>query len=106
MSIISNDQEFEVKVPIPELNKGEREYQAFLHLLPELQAKYRGRYVAIHNGQVVDSDTDDIVLVQRVHGQVGYVPIHVGLVSDSPSLVRIPHYREYPPYGRGTCGSA
>jgi hypothetical protein len=97
MSSTTSQQAFEVKVPVPELSKGEREFQAFLRLLPELLAAYRGRYVAIHNAQVVDSDGDDITLIQRVHARVGYVPIHVGLVSDSLPLVRIRHYREYRP---------
>jgi hypothetical protein len=99
MNSTTSEQTFEAKVPVPELTKGEREYQAFLRLLPELLATYRGRYVAIHKGQVIDSDLDDIALVRRVHTQVGYIPIHVGLVSDAPALVRIPHYREYHPHG-------
>jgi hypothetical protein len=85
----------EVVVPVPQLEKGEREYRAFLRLLPELLEKHRGQYVAIHGEQVVDTDKDDIALVQRVHARVGYVPIFVGLVSDSPPLVRVPHYRAY-----------
>ncbi len=89
---------FEVTLPAPELSKGEREYQAFLRMLPELLATHRGQYVAIHEGRVVDADADDIALIRRVHQRIGYVPIHVGLVTDQPPLVRIPHYREY---GRG-----
>jgi hypothetical protein len=85
---------FEVTPPRPELSKGEREYQAFLRLMPELLT-HRGRYVAIHEGKVVDADADDIALVRRVHSRIGYVPIHVGLVTDQPPLVRVPHYREY-----------
>jgi hypothetical protein len=68
-------------------------------LLPQLLPTHRGKYVAIHNEQVVDSDTDDIALIQRVHARVGYVPIHVGLVTEQPQLVRVPHYREYRPQG-------
>jgi len=100
MSDLSTQPTFEVKVPAPELSKGEREYQAFLRLLPELLPTYRDRYVAVHNGQVVDADTDDIALVRRVHGKIGYVPIHVGLVTDRSPVVRIPHYRENRPEGR------
>jgi hypothetical protein len=97
MNITISDQAFEARVPAPDLSKGEREYQAFLRLLPELLATYRAKYVAIHNGQVVDSGPDDIALIQRVHACLGYVPIHVGLVSDSLPLVRIPRYRELRP---------
>jgi hypothetical protein len=88
-------------VSAPELPKGEREYQAFLRLVPQLLATHRGKYVAVHEGKVVDSDTDDLALVQRVHARVGYVPIHVGLVTDPLPVVRIPHYREFRPNGEG-----
>jgi hypothetical protein len=91
----------EVHLPSPLPSKGEREHQAFQRLLPELLQEYRGKYVAIHEGKVVDSDSDDITLVQRVHSRIGYVPIHVALVTDRPPIARIPHYREYRPAGEG-----
>ncbi len=86
---------FEVKIPPPEKSKGEREYEAFLRLLPELLLTHKGLHVAIHDGKVVDTDTDDIALIKRVHTRVGYVPIHVGEVTDQPRVIRIPRYREY-----------
>ena len=84
----------EVAVPVVEMDKGEREYRAFLRLLPELLVSHRGDYAAVHNGEVVDFDKDDIALIQRVHVKFGYVPIHVGLVTDLPTRLRIPHYHE------------
>ncbi len=88
---------FEVELPGLELSKGEREYQAFLRLMPELLKSHRGQFVAIHEEQMVDSDTNDIVLIQRIHARIGYVPIHVGLVADPLPVVHIPHRREYRP---------
>jgi hypothetical protein len=82
-------------MPTPEVSKGEREYMAFLRLLPELLPTHRGRYIAIHDGEVVDVDADDITLIRRVHARIDYVPIHVGLVTEQPPVIRIPHYREY-----------
>jgi len=83
-------------VVAPPLSKGEREYRAFLKMLPELLPAYRGKYVAVHDEKVVDSDTDDVPLILRVHQRYGYVPIHVGLVTDTPPPpIRIPHYRLY-----------
>jgi len=80
----------------PPRTKWEREYQAFKRLLPELLKTHRGQYVAVHDEQVVDSGDDPIALILRVHGQHGYVPIHVDLVTEQPPPpVRIPHYREY-----------
>jgi hypothetical protein len=72
----------------------QREYHAFLRLLPELLRTHRGQWVAVHNGQVVDGDADDVVLVQRVIAKIGYVPMHVGRVSDEPAEpVRMPKFR-------------
>jgi hypothetical protein len=88
---------FEVKIPAPLLSKAEREYTAFLRLLPELLKTHAGQHVAIHEGQVVDCGTDDIALIKRVHTRVGYVPIHVGLVVEPQPVIRIPHYREIRP---------
>jgi hypothetical protein len=99
MSEVVQESAFAVELPSPELPKGEREYQAFLRLLPELLATHRGKHVAVHNGQVVDSDPDDVALILRVQAKIGYVPIHVGLVMDSAPLVRIPHYHELRPLG-------
>lgn len=84
----------EVNVVPPELSKGEREHRAFLRQLPQLLATHAGKYVAIHNGSVVDADTDEIALILRVHKHIGYVPIHVALVSEERSPIRIPHYHE------------
>jgi hypothetical protein len=88
---------FEAHLAPPELSKGEREYPAFHRLLPQLLSTHPGQYVAVHEGQVIDSGTDDIALIQRVHARVGYVPIHVGLVTEQPLVARVPHYREYRP---------
>jgi hypothetical protein len=85
----------EIALPDAAPSKGEEEYRAFLRLLPTLLSTHKSKYVAIHEGRVVDSDTDDISLIQRVHARIGYVPIHVGLVSESRSVVRVPHYREH-----------
>ncbi len=87
----------EVPVPLVEIDKSEREYRTFLRLLPQLLVSHRGQYVAVHGGEVVDFDMDDIALIQRVHARFGYVPIHVGLVTDRPPLLRIPHYHEHQP---------
>ncbi|NUQ62754.1 MAG: hypothetical protein HUU20_09705 [Pirellulales bacterium] len=94
MSETTSQSAFTVELPRPEPTKGEREYQAFLQLLPDLVKTHKGKFVAIHNSQIVDSDTDDVALILRVQAKVGYVPIHVGLVTEQPPVMRIPHYRE------------
>jgi hypothetical protein len=47
----------------------------------------------------VDSDSDEVALILRVQAKVGYVPLYVGLVTDSRPVVRVPHYREVRPQG-------
>ena len=95
MSTTTSQPMFEIQLPDRERTKGEKEYQAFLSLLPQLLASHRGQFVAIHDGQVVDSDANDITLIQRVHDHVGYVPIYVGLVEETATVARIPHFQQY-----------
>ena len=71
----------------PPRSKWEREYEAFRRLLPQLLATHRGRYVAIHDGQVVGDGDDRLALALQVLAEVGNVPIHVGLVSEEPEPV-------------------
>ncbi len=79
---------------LPSPGKWEREHEAFLRLLPTLLATHRGKYVAIHEERVVDSEDALVPLALRVHAQHGYVPIYVDLVTDLPRRVeRVGHYR-------------
>lgn len=71
----------------PPRNKWEREYRAFKRLLPELLKTHHGKYVAIHEEQVVDSGEDRLELALRVLAKVGNVSIHVGHVSAEPEPV-------------------
>ena len=81
-------------LPIPPRNQWEREYRAFLQMLPELLKTHRDRYVAVHEGRVVDDGDDELELASRVWAKYGYVPIHVDLVTDRPRPPeRVPHFR-------------
>ena len=72
----------------------ERERQAFLSLESSLLQTHCGQFVAVHNGQVVDCDGDEVQLGLRVYGKYGYRPIYFGLVTDSPSPpMRVPSPR-------------
>jgi Arc/MetJ family transcription regulator len=48
----------------------------------ELEAQYRGQYIAMCDGQVVDHDTDVIVLRQRVRLRFGRKPVMITLVEE------------------------
>jgi len=85
-------------LPAPEIgpcdegmSKWERERSAYWRLLPTLVSQYRDQYVAVHEGRVVDSGTDQIEVALRAYRRFGYVPIYVGLVSDEPlRMLRVP----------------
>jgi hypothetical protein len=82
---------FEVVLPQPPEAKWQRERRAFLQLLPSLLPAYRGQYVAIHDGEVVDSGPELVPLALRTHQRHGNVPIYIDLVTEEPARsVRIP----------------
>ena len=79
--------------PAPK-DKWEREREAFRELLPRLLKTHAGKFVAVHEGQVVDSGDAILSLAARVYARHGYVPIYMGLVDvRGRPPVRIPHYR-------------
>jgi hypothetical protein len=81
-------------LPAPPDDKFRKEQQAFHRLLPELLRTHRDQYVAIHEGQVVDSGPDQIEVAERAYARFGYIPILVTLVTDRPRpVIRIPSPR-------------
>jgi len=69
--------------------KFEKEKLTFYKLKPKLLAdkRYYGKYVAIVNEQLVDSDADKISLVKRVYSSKGYVSMYIGrIVEEEPVL--------------------
>ncbi len=84
-------------LPAPPEDKWRREQRAFMQLLPELLRTHRGQYVAIHEGQVVESGTDKLAVAGQAYARFGYVPIYVSFVIEQPApSVRIPKPRIHP----------
>lgn len=84
------------KEKYPPNEKWEREYHAFLLMLPELLKTHRGKYVAVHEEKPVDSGDDKTALAMRAYKTYGYVPIYVGLVAERPlPPERVPHFHEF-----------
>ena len=81
---------WEDDLPHPPRNKFEREYQAFLKLRPGLLKTHRDKYVAIHEGAVVDSGDDNLELALRVYAKYGHVPIYIDQVTEQRRVERIP----------------
>lgn len=67
----------------------EEERAAFLRLRDELLKTYKDLFVAIHGGQVVDYDADNLALAQRMYAQ-GYRPVYIQRVSEEPRTVELP----------------
>lgn len=63
------------------ITRERRWYEAHYH---ELAQQYRGQHVAIHNGQVIDTDQDGRTLSKRVRQQYGRTAIALIQVADTP----------------------
>lgn len=62
----------------------DREQRVYERRHRELLPQYRGRYIAMLNGQVIDDDTDRLALRRRVRKQHGQTPVFFTLVEDDP----------------------
>lgn len=70
--------EFEQKLVI------DREMQAYLQQHEQLLATYRGQSIAMHNGEVIDHDPDEVALSQRVRARYGKEPVLITPVLPEP----------------------
>lgn len=83
----------EIDWPLPK-SEWEREYAAFVKMLPDLLQTHEGQYVAVHNQEVVAAGDDEVDVIQQAYKRCGYVTMHVGLVSaEPPPIYRIPSPR-------------
>jgi hypothetical protein len=64
--------------------KVEKEQAIFEQQKSELLKKYRGRYIAMHNGEVVETATSLRVLRNKVFAHFGHTPMLHTLVTDEP----------------------
>jgi hypothetical protein len=68
----------------------EREVAAFERLKPELLKTYKGRVVAIHQGQVVAVGDDRMAVLDTVLEKLGPVPCYIEWVEEeTPRRVRM-----------------
>ena len=61
----------------------EENYKAFQSLLPVLvqDPRYEGKYVAVLNGRLLDSDDDMQALIRRIYAHHAHEPVYVGRAS-------------------------
>lgn len=79
-------QQRQLSPPYPEF---EADKVAFEQLEPSLMATYKGQYVAVRAGRVVDSDQDKMTLITRVYKNLGYGPMYVHRVGEPVRVARI-----------------
>ena len=71
-----------------------QEKAAFAALLPMLLAQYPGRFVAIHNGAVVDTDPSRTALARRFVQTHGDTHVYIGYVGEQqPVAYQISPFR-------------
>ncbi len=62
---------------------------AFENLEPELRDRYDGVFVAVHQGEVVDSDRDLQILVSRFFENFNDASVYIGYVGKQQPVLRI-----------------
>ena len=68
----------------------ESERRAFERQKDRLMRRYRGEYVALRGGRVVDHDKADEVLVERMFKKFGDAPFYIARVESRPTVYEIP----------------
>jgi len=61
-----------------------QEIEAYEAMHPILWKRMPGEWVAIHNQQLIDHDTDDVALHRRIRAQYGRTSILIRRVKESP----------------------
>jgi len=72
----------------------EREMQHYLRQHQQLLSRYRGQYIAMLNGEMVDHDADEVALSQRVRARYGQTTLLITPVLPEPIqkiALRSPH---------------
>jgi hypothetical protein len=69
----------------------ERQKEVFNRIRETLanEPQYQGKYVAIVDGKLADSDVDKIRLAERLYLRYGYIPFYVGEISKQKRYVHI-----------------
>lgn len=78
--------------PSPRIAAWERERAAFERLAVKAPARYRGRYLAIAGGRVVDTDQSHERLYQRVERKLGDRPFFIGCVRREEPVIQMPGF--------------
>jgi hypothetical protein len=61
-----------------------REAEAYERMHSDLRARFLGQWVAVHNQQLVDHDSDQQALYRRVREQFGHTAVLMRRVGETP----------------------
>jgi len=76
----------------PRVRAWQREREQFERLLPDLEQRYAGRFVALLGGKVIDSDLDATKLFQRVARASAGRVFFIGSVGVADGFVEMPGF--------------
>jgi PHD/YefM family antitoxin component YafN of YafNO toxin-antitoxin module len=74
--------------PQQQLDRLQAERTAFQRLLPELLKTRAGQFVALRDGRLIDADTDENVLAQRIAAR-GFDRIYIQEVRAEPRIYEL-----------------
>ena len=90
----NSDADHEVTIPAGPLGRADledapfwKEVAAFNLMGQQLIDEYYGQYVAVYQGNIVDSDPDEGELALRFYRTFGYVPVYIHKVGTEEGLV-------------------
>jgi hypothetical protein len=63
------------------------EVRAYANISNLARERYAGLYVAVYNGDIVDSDPDEAVLAERFYRTFGYVPVLIHAVGVEDGVI-------------------
>jgi hypothetical protein len=87
-TIFSIDPELE-KDPLKSIEKEREFFTRNLKALSQME-EYKGKFVAILRGEIIDHDEDNRKLAKRVYEKFGYIPIYIDKVEKKEQIIEIP----------------
>lgn len=77
-----------VETAVHSLEKN-REIEAFHRLHPMLWSNYAGEYAAVHNGQLVDHDSDRAALLERIAQNFPNIFVLIRPIREEPEIIHM-----------------
>lgn len=87
-----------INIPFPPLPTNSkmavlREKETYFKMEKELINNYRGKFVAVLNGEIVGVGEDKMELALGIYKERGYVPMYIGQVGAKERVIRVPSPR-------------